>query len=222
MNECLLRANRKAKKVDKGSTAYSSVRYKEVQKIFQPITHRYIQVTKDIPEGDFEFLCQFLSRTHLTIGELVTGKEAKLLHFICPILVVVCSLFNGDVRLKVEEDLTGNYVKANCHFEFTLERRNKRVCIVQARKEDMEQGLAQSLIGCEVASEVGNLRTVYGIVTSFVRWTFLKSCDDKIEQEDTTLLVLEDRVDPASLRQIAGKLYAMLSDETDEVTGQTA
>jgi hypothetical protein len=211
LNVCLT-ANKKANKAERNSAPYSSVKYKEVQDIFGPITREYKQDIKDIPTEDFELLRRFLRRTHVSIGEILTGKEAKRLHFICPILVIVCSLFNGDVRIKVEEELTGNYVKANCHFEFMLERRDKRVCIVEAKKEDMEQGLAQSLIGCEVASDVDNLRTVYGIVTTFIQWTFLKSCDDKIERDDTTLLVEEGVVDPDSLMKIAGKIYAILSD----------
>jgi hypothetical protein len=183
-----------------------------VKGVFGPITHDYTQDVRVIPAEDFELLRQFLSRTKTSIGEVITGKEAKRLYFISPILVVVCSLFNGDVRIKVEEDLIGKNVKANGHFEFMLERGNKRVCIVEAKKEDMEQGLAQSLIGCEVASDVDDIRIVYGIVTTFVQWTFLKSCDDRIERDDTTLTVEEGVVDPVSLMKIAGKIYAMLSD----------
>jgi hypothetical protein len=214
LNECLLQTSKKENKAERISAPNSSVKYKDVQEIFQPLTENYVQKVKGIPAEDFELLRQFLDRTNVSIGEILTGKDAKRLHFICPILVIVCSLFNGDVKIKVEEDLKGNYVKANGHFEFMLERNDKRVCIVEAKKEDMEQGLAQSLIGCEVASDVDNLRTVYGIVTTFIQWTFLKSCDDIIERDDTSLLVEEGVVDSASLRKIAGKIYAMLSDET--------
>jgi hypothetical protein len=89
----------------------------------------------------------------------------------------------------VEEEIsTGKNVKSNGHFEFMLQRGDKRVCIVLARKEDMEQGLAQSLIGCEVASDQDDLRTVYGIVTTFIpSWTFLKGCNDKKLNEMTIL-----------------------------------
>ena len=180
--------------------------------VFDPITLQYTQCVKAIPAEDFELLVQILRRTNTSIGEIITGKEAKRLYFISPILVIVCSLFNGDVRIKVEEELTGKNVKANGHFEFMLERGNKRVCIVEAKKEDMEQGLAQSLIGCEVASDVDDLRVVYGIVTTFISWTFLKSSDDKIERDDDTLDFHEGIAEPASLRKIAEKIYAMLSD----------
>ena len=181
--------------------------------VFGPIMQSYIQDIKAIPHEDFDLLVRMLAIASTTFGGGRSGKEAKRLYFIAHILMVVCSLFKGDVRIKVEEDLIGKNVKANGHFEFMLERGNKRVCIVEAKKEDMEQGLAQNLIGCEVASDVDDLRIVYGIVTTFISWTFLKSCDDKIERDDDTLDFHEGTAEPASLRKIAGKIYAMLSDD---------
>ena len=214
LNQCLeVNKDSKARKNGEISTPYSSVKYNEVKEVFDPITQKYTQDVKEIPAEDFELLVRMLGLANTTIGEIITGKEAKRLYFIAQILMVVCSLFKGDVRIKVEEDLVGKNVNANGRFEFMLQRGDKRVCIVEAKKEDMEQGLAQNLIGCEVASDVDDLRTVYGIVTTFIQWTFLKSSDDKIERDDTTLLVRQGVVEPTSLKEIAGKIYAMLSDD---------
>jgi hypothetical protein len=69
----------------------------------------------------------------------------------------VCFLFNGDAQIEVEEDLDGDFLKAHGHFEFVLRRGDKRVCIVEAKKDDMGQGMAQDLLGCEVAAEIGHL-----------------------------------------------------------------
>ena len=190
------------------------IKYTDVQTVFEPITRFYSQDDKPIPDKDFDLLFRMLGVTSTTIGEIITGKEAaKKLYFIANILMVVCNLFKGDVRIEVEEDLVGKHVKANGHFEFMLVRGDKRVCIVEAKKEDMEKGQAQCLVGCEVASDLDNLRVVYGIATTFELWTFLKSCDDKIERDETVLLVREGVVDSASLMEIAGKIYAMLSDD---------
>ena len=189
-------------------------KYTDVPRVFEPITRFYKQDVKNVPDKDFDLLVRMLEVTSTTIGEIITGKEAaKKLYFIANILMVVCGLFNGDVRIEVEEDLVGKNVNADCHFEFMLVRGNKRVCIVVAKKQAMEQALAQCLIGCEVASDVNKTRVVYGIVTSFECWTFLKSFDDKILRADTTLAVRHCVADPASLMEIAGKIYAMLSDD---------
>ena len=95
----------------------------------------------------------------------------------------MCFLFNGDVQIEVEEDLDVYFLKAHGHFEFVFRRVDKRVCIVEAKKDDMSQGMAQDLLGCEVAAEIGHLDIVYGIVTNYVQWNFLHSLDEKIEME---------------------------------------
>jgi hypothetical protein len=184
-----------------------------VKGVFDPIIKWYTQDVKVLPDEDFAVLREFLARTSTCIGDIETGNETKRLYFIFPILAVVCSKFAGQVQIKVEERLTGKNVKANGRFEFMLQRGGKRVCIVEAKKLDMEQGRAQCLVGCEVAADVDDLRTVYGIVTTFESWTFWRSCDDKIEREHLTLASHEGVVDPASLMEIAGKIYAMLSDD---------
>ena len=43
--------------------------------------------------------------------------------------------------------MSGVYVRANGRFEFVLEYKGKKVCIVEAKKDDMEQGQVQSLLG---------------------------------------------------------------------------
>ena len=183
--------------------------------IFGPITQTYTQDIKPLPSEDFDLLVRNLAITNTTFEGSRGGKSAKRRYYVSHLLTAVCNLFKGDARIKVSEVLVGKNVEASGHIEFILERGRKRVCIVVAKKDDMDQGQAQCLIDCEIASDVNNLRVVYGIVTTFELWTFLRSCDDKIEQDETMLSVESGGVvDPASLMKIAGKIYAMLSDES--------
>ena len=117
------------------------------------------------------------------------------------------------MKIVVEEDLNGVNVKANGHFEFMLKRNNKRICIVEAKKDDILQGMVQDLVGMEVASDLNDLDTVYGIVTNYVEWMFLKSQNDKIERDFDTLTFVKQVVTVESLKRIAGKIYAILSDD---------
>jgi hypothetical protein len=55
----------------------------------------------------------------------------------------VCCLFEGNVRILVEESLVGRNIKATGNFEFILQREGKRICVVEAKKDDIEQGLWQ-------------------------------------------------------------------------------
>jgi hypothetical protein len=44
----------------------------------------------------------------------------------------------------------------------------QRLCIVEAKKDDMDQGMVPNLVGMEVASALDNLDTIYGLVTNYV------------------------------------------------------
>lgn len=40
------------------------------------------------------------------------------------------------------------------------------------------------LIGCEVAAKVGGLDIVYGVVTNYIQWKFLRSLNDKVVKSE--------------------------------------
>jgi hypothetical protein len=140
------------------------------------------------------------------------GNEAKRLHFITPILVWICSQFD-DIQIFVEEDLNGETLRAHGHFEFMLKRGEKAICLVEAKKSDLEQGMAQDLIGCEVASEVGGLNKVYGIVTDYEHWIFFRSLDTKVEMDRTVLIQRGGIPLSDSIKMVSGKINAMLAED---------
>jgi hypothetical protein len=209
LNEAFV--NNKKRNTSKDSIGYSNISWKEVKDLLAPTS--YIQEQKEIPEDSLDFLYKYISAVTVTFGSILTGKEAKRLHFIAPVLICVSYLFNGDVQISAEEDLEGNLVKAHGHFEFVLRRHNKYVCIVEAKNEDMEQGMAQDLVGCEVAAEVGELDCVYGIVTDYMRWVFFRSLNDKIEEDFSSLKFSHGITEKQSLKEIVGKIYAILSGD---------
>jgi hypothetical protein len=98
------------------------------------------------------------------------------------------------------------------HFEFVLKRGNKRICIAEAKKDDIEQGRTQSLVGCEILSDVENLEIVYGIATNYLEWCFLKNDADKITEEVLTISYENNKPTKASLLRIANKICSILSE----------
>ena len=86
------------------------------------------------------------------------------------------------VNVLVEQTLKGKNICVEGKFEFILERGNKKICIVQAKKENSDQGITQDLLGFDAVADTELLSTVYGIVTNFMEWTFFRSLDDRIEQ----------------------------------------
>jgi hypothetical protein len=209
LNPILDEVNRKSKKLDKSSASFSSISWSDVESVF-PIAKLTIN-SIPIPESKLELLHTQLSNIHQLYGQVISGKESKRLQFISPILNAVCILL-PDVTITVEEDMKGVHVHANGRFEYVIHYRNKKVCIVEAKKDDMEQGQVQSLLGCEVVADLEKCSIVYAIVTNYIQWLFYKNTDICIYGDDITLNVEHNLPDKDSLGKITGLIYGMLTD----------
>jgi hypothetical protein len=198
-----------------GSTPFSSITWPIVEDTLRPVYVKYQQDLKPIPADKFDLLIEWLSTIYKCFGAQLTGSssnnEAKRVHLIAPIIWVVVSILDG-VTVDVERTIRGRRIKANGKFEFMLERQNKRICIVEAKKQDLDQGLAQDLVGCEVVADLDDIREVYGIVTTFEKWIFLKSLDGKILFDENGSLSFDaDGVpDRAQLKNVVGKIHHLL------------
>ena len=133
--------------------------------------------------------------------------------FIAPILIHVSCLVQK-VQILVEENVVGKRVHANGRFEFVLRCGTKRVGIVEAKKDDMDQGMAQSLVGCEALADVEQLDSVFGIVTNYTDWIFFKRENDRILRNRATILLpLAQLPTSDSLQRIAEIIHAMLVND---------
>ncbi|KAG2770360.1 hypothetical protein Pcac1_g18567 [Phytophthora cactorum] len=214
LNEVLDRNKRsKVNSAGESSTGYSYVSFTDVDKIMR--ARRYEQPSKVVENDKLDVLHAYLLLLTKAFGEIVTGKEAKRLHFIVPILACVCGLFDGEVQILAEETVTGKRVHGDGSFEFVIERGSKRVCIVEAKRDDFQQGLAQAYVGCEVLADVEGLTKLYSIVTNFKEWYFSRSLDDRIERFDATITIVNDIPTRESVKMIAEKIYSMLSDDEE-------
>ncbi|GMF42778.1 unnamed protein product [Phytophthora lilii] len=155
LNEVLDR-NKKAKLNYDGesSTGYSYVSYNDVEKFLRATSYK--QQSKDIPDDDIDVVYAYLLRVSKVFGAIETGKER--LHFIAPILVCVSWLFHGDVQILVEKSVEGKRLHGHGFFEFVIQRGMKRVCIVEAKKDDFQAGIAQNLVGCEALADIEGLK----------------------------------------------------------------
>jgi hypothetical protein len=172
----------------------------------------YNQPCKEIPSTKLDLLYSQLLKIGVVFGSVSSGKETKCLQFITPILLEVCALFDGKVKITVEEDLKGVNIHTNGHFEYVLELNGRKICIVVAKKTDMEKGMAQALLGDETIADLDNASEIYAIVTNFREWYFLKNTDDAIYRDVCTLFVENDIRTKESVGTIANKIYGMLSN----------
>jgi hypothetical protein len=209
------RSHKKRKGHDGSSTPYSSVNWGNVGLIFQLHKKVYTEIIKDFPEEAFDFIMKYLTIVIKSYGSssVIYENEAKKLHLIAPVIFGVVSVIPG-VTVEIEQDLDGKNVKAHGHFEFSLVRGEKRVCIVEAKKDDFQKGFAQSLLGCEVIADIDHVSEVYSIVTNFSTWVFLKSLDDRILSDENNFLSIDDKTSSPQadqLRAVVGKIFSLLS-----------
>mmetsp|Transcript_12066 Transcript_12066/g.22584 ORF Transcript_12066/g.22584 Transcript_12066/m.22584 type:complete len:164 (+) Transcript_12066:90-581(+) len=117
------------------------------------------------------------------------NADTKLPLLIAPILTCVCGIFDGEVTMGIHEELVGKLVKTCGHFDFMMRRGNKAVCVILAKKNRVEQGMIRCMIGSEVAAEVldHDVEVVYGIVTDYFMWVFLRNHDSKFEFEGCSM-----------------------------------
>jgi hypothetical protein len=77
----------------------------------------------------------------------------------------------------------------------------------------MEQGLTHAYVGSEVLSDVEGLSTVYNVVTTCREWWFSRIVDERVERDDATIEFAHSIPTRESVKEIAEKIYAMLSEE---------
>jgi hypothetical protein len=202
----VLRLAGKQKRND-SSTPCSSISWDQVSCIFS--TTHYEQPQKDIGEERAQFLKEYLYYVTKCMARI--GGEAQRIHLIAPILFCVGSLLD-EVQIQIEKELKGDFIEAHGRFDFVIKRRNKIIGIVEAKKENIDQGMAQDLVGCELAAERERLDVVYGIVTNYVEWVFLRNTNDEIFEDRISITTTCHGPQTESLKMVTDKIYAILSD----------
>ena len=211
INPILEEEIRKSGKKEKSSTSFSKLSWAKLARAF-PMDKLVLDITSvSIPSESQDLLYEQLLAIHRLFGSVKSGKEAKLLQFISPILISVCQLLPS-VHISVEEDMSGVYVRANGRFEFVLEHKGKKVCIVEAKKDDMEQGQVQSLLGCEVVAEIEGKSTIYAIVTNYIEWMVFKNTDDITYHCLQTIEFENDIPSKESLGKVTRLIFAILTE----------
>ncbi|GMF21610.1 unnamed protein product [Phytophthora lilii] len=179
-----------------------------------PVT-RYEQKSKPIPDGKLDTLHGYLPFVTKAFGDINAGTEANRLYFIAPILISVCALFDGDARMLFDETVVGKRVHGTGTFEFVLQRGDIRVCVVQAKMGNIQQGLAEAYEGCEALADVEGLTSVYSIVTNLTQWCFSRNLDERVERAEPVVMTWEkDNLARKLVDRIAGMIYAILSGDT--------
>ena len=108
--------------------------------------------------------------------------------------------------------MSGRILRAHERLDFVLKRGNKRIFVVEAKKQFLPDGRTQALLACEVAADVEHVNESFGIVTTYEEWVFLRSSNDRIEKQRYDMKIQHGLPSEESLKSVSGMIYAMLSD----------
>ncbi|ETO68347.1 hypothetical protein F444_14794 [Phytophthora nicotianae P1976] len=206
-----------------GNTAFSAVEYESLPKRFriddgevtQGPFHKLMTEANGIDDNSLDELMKTLEVKSWAYNDPTTN-EATRVQFMSAIFEHVVHMFkkagkdSERVRLSIQSKLAGSFVKANGVVDFLISRGKKTVCVVEAKDWNFKKGSAQSVLGMEVAAEINNEEHVYGVVTNYVEWRFLKRTDDGIERFSDG--IPENGSTRDDVNRIAGRLHAILDD----------
>jgi hypothetical protein len=137
--------------------------------------------------------------------------ENKRIHLITAVVMTVCASFDEESKVLADEEINGSRILAKTHIDFLLKRKDKAICIVEARNNDILQCETQSLIACECLADVEDLATVYGITTNFEERWFLKNDGNQIVEAIVTIAIEHDMPTKESLRLLIDKICSTLA-----------
>ena len=179
-------ANKRNEK--KQSTAYSSVTWSSVCDIFEPLQQFELK-SEDFPDSVFQQLQSHLLVLNHCNPNWMGAKESHRFVYINAVMAYLFMNFDEkEFKFLYEADVNGDRVNVHGHFELVIECNKKKLCILEAKKDDFEKGSAQSLCGCEALSDTEDLSCIYSIVTDYsTQWMFYKSLDDRIYCARTTV-----------------------------------
>jgi hypothetical protein len=201
-----------------GNTAFSAMEYEQLPKRFRtddgPVdSGPFFDLITNAAGIKDKVLDDIMSTIELKnwVYKNLAANEATRIQFMSAVFEHVVHMFKNDserVVLEVEAELVGKFVRSNGLVDFLIRRGKKAVCIVEAKDENFKKGAVQSILGMEVTADINNEEHVYGVVTNFSEWRFLKRTDDGIE----SFTDINDQSRTAIAR-IAGRLHAILADK---------
>ncbi|PKY58938.1 hypothetical protein RhiirA4_430071 [Rhizophagus irregularis] len=125
-----------------------------------------------------------LLRRKVTSPYIPTASEATRREFISCVLHGVAYCFNGEIKVVPEYGVAGSFGRGPVDWAVLMG--DKIIAIIEAKKDDIEQGISQNTVQLHSAIE-GNLRLrssgehtstkLYGIVTNALEWFIIKVTD---------------------------------------------
>ena len=137
---------------------------------------------KDTPEEIRNQVISELLRLHKTFQHITSANEATRCEFIFRIIYGVASIFDGEMKVYPQYEISGSHGKGPVDWIIKVE--NTIITVTEAKKEDINQGIAQNAIQLQTSIQRNPKKrsydtaglhedVMYGVSTA-VDWVIIK------------------------------------------------
>ncbi|CAO3644786.1 unnamed protein product [Cunninghamella echinulata] len=169
--------------------------------------------TKLFEEDVIEYLSKVLIKLTKSYGVADEGNESKRHEFVSAVIYnIVAEYYDRNVVIKIEEQIEGEDDKGPV--EFVIAHDKLILVIVEAKKQDWDQGRAQLLIQLYNAY-IKNIKlgapkdlVIYGIVTTGYSWEFIWCKGNSISNTNFKSSITwkyEQKFDPIEINLLKGQ-----------------
>lgn len=201
-----------------GKLAFSSIKYDDVSEFYGPITKYYKQDCERIPAQEMQLIYDDLARHKKCMGlPDDSANERTKSAYVQLLIRHICCLFGDDeqVQMKLEVDLEAPGVNARGRADIVVSRGNRRVLIIEVKREEVSAGLGQTLLMLDSSRLLNKEKSedtseTYAICTDFTRWIFLKRTENEVFKESRVIDSVNRLEEDVEL--IAEKIYSILKN----------
>jgi len=123
--------------------------WRAIKPVYQPIIKKMVIKQKDIPEDIIESLHKNILIARRGFGGIFSSSDAMRLHYIMQVIMHLITLFDREtsekdlkvVKIEAQNPIPGSTLNIRGQFEFIIQRGMKKIYLVQAKNNDMLQGM---------------------------------------------------------------------------------
>ncbi|KAF0412228.1 crinkler family protein [Gigaspora margarita] len=186
--------------IDTSQQPFSSWRFDKMKTLFGLKADDYNELptfvggVKDTPEDiRNEVLGEFL-RLHKTSQHITSANEATRCEYISRIIYGVASIYGGDIKVYPQYEISGSHGKGPV--DWAIKIGNIIITITEAKREDINQGIAQNAIQLQTSIQRNPKKrsydtaclhedVMYGIVSTAVDWVIIKLVSSNSENNNS-------------------------------------
>jgi hypothetical protein len=156
---------------------------------------------------------EYFSCIHGAFEYLLSPENNLRMQLIMPIFVNICARFDHTYIVPKKIIEGGKYLDVIVSLTLNIHSPTRHIMFLEPQQGDFDDALSNILIACEIVAETKKTDVVYGVISNFHKWIFVRSSNAGLVTDECHLNMDSEGIpSPESLEVIMGKINAMLVD----------